>query len=339
MASSRSSWIAGGSDPAESSSASRPSPATASAPPTSPMAPSAACCSPSPPFSSTRTRLRTFAASGIGSAGMAPIAVMRTAASRSSTAASIPCAISGTPSATSARSAATRTEASASVRSRVRIRGAIAGRPILAAASSHATFTAGGVSRASSVPARTVNASCAVAASRCGSGAIHAPSTRSMLDGAAQTPSVEIASTRSASDSAGRWANARIRWTAVASPTRRFALMARRAVRSFVMASRSSTCASAGTAGRIPPSSLMALAASATTSGSRSSRKRATPASRSRRNATTAAIRTPRDSWSASATRPARSPIAVNAVTPALRRKRSRSPSAASMAATAGSAA
>ena len=76
-------------------------------------------------------------------------------------------------------------------------------------------------------------------------------------------------------------------------PTRRFALIARRTNGSFVTLP-SSAAASAGRAPSMPPSSLIARAASVTMYSSWSARKRATLGSFIRRSATTAAMRTAR---------------------------------------------
>ena len=103
-------------------------------------------------------------------------------------------------------------------------------------------------------------------------------------------------------------------------PTLRFALIARRKIGSRVNRLSSSTRASAGSAASIDPSSLMARAASATTSSSLSARNCATSALRMRRSATTAAMRTPFDVCVDSAPSAAASPIRDSARLPAWRR-------------------
>ena len=124
--------------------------------------------------------------------------------SASAIAARMPGSSSGTASVWRAASAATRTDACGSDCNRARMAPACDFTPNFAAASIQAIFTAGVAAGSVIRLASSVTAACAAEASRCGSGAIQDPSTRSMFDGAAQTPRVEIASTRSGSGSPAR---------------------------------------------------------------------------------------------------------------------------------------
>ena len=110
-------------------------------------------------------------------------------------------------------------------------------------------FTAGGAVVSVIRLASSASAVRAVDASRCPSGAIHDPSTRSMLDGAPHTPSVAIASIFSGSGTPARCAYAATLVVAAASPMRRFALIARRTSGSPLIVGRSSTRASARRSG------------------------------------------------------------------------------------------
>ena len=166
-------------------------------------------------------------------------------------------------------------------------------------------------------PSCARKASAARSAGR-GSSGRHTPITRSRPDGFVQSANSRSASIRNVSEASARDANAATASAFSLPPRRKLALRTRKPSGSD-NPGRGTSAASCGMAASIG-ASLIARAASTTSSGSASLRKRATSGSSVRRSASSTPMRTADDGSSAAAIQASLAPLPTSAMTPACRK-------------------